>query len=639
MARRRRAALALVGAILLGLVALTPAAVAQSERTDEGALALREVDARDPAAVTATFSWSGDPAAVEGLTLTEEGEEVEHEPAAPITPPQDVVLLVDTSEAMNGTPLVEAKAALTEWVAQRPEGSRAALVTYADEPTVAVNLTNDDDALLAGIDAMAASGLPGLWRAVEDAGDMLAEEEGSQHQLVLVAGGPDAGSTVTPGAARGAVLDADAAVYAVATASADPAGLQALVAAAGGTFEQAPADELTPALTDVATSMRQQYEVTFASDTDLNVVDLSLTVGDATVDASYAAGGVLEGGSRLAPKPPAEPDGFAPLQGNGGKLLAVLATLLAVSLGVYALVMALTKDPSGLQSVLQPYGDGYVEQPDDDGREALATSAILQRAVDLTEQIAERQGTLAKAEAALERANLPLRAAEALFFYGAFVVVVLFLALVLSQNIIVSLIAAVLAALVPAATVSFLSNRRRKQFTAQLPDALALLSGTLRAGYSLMQGVEAVAQEVDEPMGQELRRVVTEARLGRPLEEALDATAERLDIADFSWAVMAIRIQREVGGNLAELLLTVGETMTARERLRREINALTAEGKMSAIVLGILPPALGGVMFVVNPDYIEVLFSTTIGNIMLGVAVLLAGFGFWWMKKIIEIDI
>src|SRR3546814_12364288 len=101
----------------------------------------------------------------------------------------------------------------------------------------------------------------------------------------------------------------------------------------------------------------------------------------------------------------------------------------------------------------------------------------------------------------------------------------------------------------------------------------------MRAGYSLMQGVEAVSAEVSEPVGRELRRVVTEARLGRPLEESLDGVADRMGSADFAWAVMAIRIQREVGGNLSELLVTVADPMTERERLRRDVAALTAEGK------------------------------------------------------------
>ena len=155
-----------------------------------------------------------------------------------------------------------------------------------------------------------------------------------------------------------------------------------------------------------------------------------------------------------------------------------------------------------------------------------------------------------------------------------------------------------------------------------------------------MQGVEAVSQEVSEPMGRELRRVVTEARLGRPLEEALDGVADRMDSGDFAWAVMAIRIQREVGGNLAELLVTVAETMTERERLRRDVNALTAEGKISAIVLGLLPVGPRAVHLHGQPrlhgpavrgddrqDHARRVRSCS------------RLFGFYWMKKTIEIDI
>jgi tight adherence protein B len=154
-----------------------------------------------------------------------------------------------------------------------------------------------------------------------------------------------------------------------------------------------------------------------------------------------------------------------------------------------------------------------------------------------------------------------------------------------------------------------------------------------------MQGVETVAQEVDDPMGHELRRVLAEARLGRVLEDALDEMAERMGSPDFAWAVMAVRIQREVGGNLAELLSTVAETMIARERLRREVRALTAEGRISALVLGLLPVGLAVVMWGINREYIEVLFHETLGQVMLIGSVILALIGFYWMKKTIEIDI
>jgi len=201
------------------------------------------------------------------------------------------------------------------------------------------------------------------------------------------------------------------------------------------------------------------------------------------------------------------------------------------------------------------------------------------------------------------------------------------------------LIVGLLAVLGPVAAVNFIASRRRKKFLALLPDTLTLLSGTLRAGYSLMQGVEAISQEVEDPMGQELRRVVTEARLGRPLEESLEGVAERMASPDFAWSVMAIRIQREVGGNLSELLLTVADTMTQRERLRRDIAALTAEGRISAIVLACLPIGLGILMYLINPDYMSRLLNDTLGNIMLGLSVLGMVVGFLWMRKIINIEI
>jgi tight adherence protein B len=317
----------------------------------------------------------------------------------------------------------------------------------------------------------------------------------------------------------------------------------------------------------------------------------------------------------------------------------VLLVLVAVAQATYAIVLLVTRD-SHLNTVLQPYSEGYGPQvePEDEDDGSYAKTAIIQRAVEVTEQFAESQGYLARTEAALERASLPLRAGEALFFYVALVIIATILGFALG-GLFLALVFGGFAALGPMATVSFLAGRRRKKFLSQLPDTLQLLSGTLRAGYSLMQGVEAVSQEVEDPMGHELRRVVTESRLGRPLEEALDGVAERMDSADFSWAVMAIRIQREVGGNLSELLLTVADTMTQRERLRRDVRALTAEGRMSAIVLVLLPIGLGAAMFVINPDYTRKLITDTLGEVLLFGSIIMMVVGGLWMKKIIDIEI
>jgi tight adherence protein B len=218
-------------------------------------------------------------------------------------------------------------------------------------------------------------------------------------------------------------------------------------------------------------------------------------------------------------------------------------------------------------------------------------------------------------------------------------VVVTALVLVVSQNLIITLLVGIGFIILPPTILNRKARKRQAAFLGQLPDTLQLLSGSLRAGYSLMQGVEAVSQEVEDPMGRELRRVMVEARLGRPLEVALDDAATRMGSPDFEWAVLAIRIQREVGGNLAELLMIVSETMLQRERLRRDVRALTAEGRISAIVLAILPLMLGVAMYIINPDYIRVLFDTTAGNLMILGGIVLALVGFFWMKKVIEIEV
>jgi tight adherence protein B len=286
--------------------------------------------------------------------------------------------------------------------------------------------------------------------------------------------------------------------------------------------------------------------------------------------------------------------------------------------------------------VLQQYTEpGMV---DDDENEGFAQTALMQRAVAITEDIATRQGILVKVEKSLEQADLPLRAAEALFFYVIGGTIVTVLGLVLG-GLFGFLAALFIGFFLPFAVLNYLGRRRQKQFDSQLPDMLQLLSGSLRAGYSLIQGVDAVATEMDGPMGRELRRVMTEARLGRELELALEGAAIRVQSKDFEWAIMAIRIQREVGGNLSELLMTVAHTMVDRERLRRDVATLTAEGKMSAIILAGMPPVLGVFMYVMNPDYIGILFEETLGNILLGVALVSALIGFAWMKKCITIEV
>jgi tight adherence protein B len=186
--------------------------------------------------------------------------------------------------------------------------------------------------------------------------------------------------------------------------------------------------------------------------------------------------------------------------------------------------------------------------------------------------------------------------------------------------------------------VNNVASRQRKKFETQLPDTLNLLATSLRAGYSLLQAVEAVGEEAPDPTRREFGRAMAEIRLGRPMDDALADIATRMDSIDFEWTVLAIEIQREVGGNLAEVLQTTSETMVQRNRLRREMKALTAEGRISAIVLSLLPIGLFLFIFLTNPDYMEPLITSTIGVAVLLGGVVFIGIGIFWMQKIVKVD-
>jgi tight adherence protein B len=262
----------------------------------------------------------------------------------------------------------------------------------------------------------------------------------------------------------------------------------------------------------------------------------------------------------------------------------------------------------------------------------------VQQAVAVTSKIADRYGVLGKTETLLEAADVPLRAGELLFYTPAFAVL-LFLLLAVLVSPLIGLIGAAVLCVAPFAYLNNRVRSRQLRFERQLPDTLTLLASSLRAGFSLMQGLEAVAQEIAEPMQKELQRVFTEVRLGRPVEDALGDAADRMDSNDLRWTVMAIRIQREVGGNLAVLLDTVSDTMVKRERVRRELRALTAEGRMSAIVLSCVSPVLALAIGLIQPDYLKPLVDDFIGILGLIVAIVLSIVGWFWLRRIVDIEV
>ena len=269
-----------------------------------------------------------------------------------------------------------------------------------------------------------------------------------------------------------------------------------------------------------------------------------------------------------------------------------------------------------------------------------STSELVRGALGLTERIAQRRGLEERLALKLDRAAVPLRPNELLllqFLLGVGVLAVLTLA---GGNLLVALVlAAAVAGAGPAIFLSARANRRQTAFVAQLPDALQLLAGSLSAGYSLPQAMDSLASEDMPPISDEVGRALSASRVGQELETALEEVAERMDSRDFAWLVMAIRIQRQVGGNLAEVVRTVSETLRERAMLRRQVRVLSAEGRISAYILVGLPIFIAAYEFLVNRDYLRLLWTDPLGIAAVCMAVLLLIVGSLWMRKMIRIEV
>ena len=639
---------AAAGVAVATLFIVAPPSQAAAPAQEGGhSLQLQEVNSADVNNVQVVYRYDGPSTDAPGVKLAENGKDVAPTPAPSLDAAKrttGLAIVMDTSAStdVSGT-LAEGRKAVKELLPKLHSNTQIAIISAGSDSLLSQGFTTDQALINKAIDGLTPQGDGALWEGVTRAASEIKNKPEMIGTILLVTDGNTA-QGVTYASAKGAVLDSGATVYGFGVGDkvgSDPADLANLTGGSFTTSEKA--TDATATVAGYSAKINGLYALSYKSLGSKGVNDLQLTVGNTSTKGSFVVGSDARGASAVVFIPQESTSGITSLQNNFGMYLAVILGLVAAALAAYAIISIVVKDNTGLSSVLEPYSGAYVPQRDDEDlaedQEGMAQTAMVQRAVEMTRQFAEKRGFLTRVEGALERADLPLRAAEAMFFYVAGAAVVTILTVVITRSALAFLVVLALAFLLPPAVLSYMSSRRKRQFESMLPDTLQLLSGTLRAGYSMMQGVEAVSQEVAEPMGRELRRVVTESRLGRPLEESLDAVAERMDSRDFGWAVMAIRIQREVGGNLSELLMTVAETMTHRERLRRDVKSLTAEGRISAYVLAVLPVALGFAMYVINPDYMTVLFDETIGKVALGGAAIMMVGGFIWMQSIVKIDV
>jgi tight adherence protein B len=562
-----------------------------------------------------------------------------------------VVLVIDTSGSMEGPPIEAAKAAANAFVEQKRPEDFIALVTFADQPEVLSNFTNSATTLKSRIDSIQAAGGTAMFDAIVRATELYASSSDAlRKNMIVLTDGFDENSTTTVDGAIAAIQAADVRTFGVAleSESFSPDDLRSIVDSGTGLFLSTPDPAQLSGLygqiqRELDNTLVVRFNATTATPGD---VEFGVSYAGTLSAATTAAVPGFVASTTTAPTTTVTFAQAAPIIVESPLPMprAALRWLATIGIGATAGLFLFIllggnrgEDESSFAKRLASYGrrQGQVEEK----RPLLARIPLLGRFTRRAEEEVRKRGLLGALNSALEQGNVPLSAGEAIAAGFGLAGVIGLLAGLFTLNLITGLVVGGVSILLVFAIINFIGGREKKRFENQLPDTLTLISTSLRAGYSLLQAVEAVAQEAPNPTAREFGRAIAEARLGRPVTDALAGITTRTQSKDFEWAVMAIEIQREVGGNLAEVLQTVADTMLARNRLRGEIKALTAEGRISAIVLGSLPFAMGLFLWTSNREYIMPLFENTLGLVAVGVGFLLIAAGIFWLRKIINIEV
>lgn len=614
--------------------------VAPHANAAEPVVTVRDVDATDFPAVEMTVSVDGKDVSPEELTVLEDRTPVEDalvEPLVETAEGIDIVLVIDTSGSMKGQPLASATAAALRFVTSLPQDIRVGVMTFADRPKVLASISADHSFALNALGKLSASGETALYDAAVASSGMFQDGPG-QRNVILLSDGADTASKLDLRSAVAKAKKDQISFFTVGLTSGefDEKALKTLASSTGGSYSPAATADLSSLYEGLARELSNQFQISYESaKTEGGQTTVSVSAGG-NVDASLFVAPEVDAPAAPEPKTVAAPDPL--VAGEMWMLTALGLCFLATFLFVLMFVGAKARARRDRDLIRRT---GATQQaalaPNDPDR---ATSAWVPSPIlAATERVTHAAGATASIDAKLERAGVSMRA-------GEFVVALVgtafaggLIGTVVVGNLIFGVLMAGVAAAVPFLALGIAAKRRTGKLHGQLPDILMILAGSLRAGHSFLEALDMVAQEVGEPGAGEFGRVVAEIRLGRSVPDAMDAMALRIGSDDFKWALLAVNIQREVGGNLAEVLDTVSDTMRDREGIRRQIQVLTAEGRLSVAILAGLPVGVALYLSWVNPEYLSLLFNNGLGLLMTGVSVLMLSLGVIWMRKVVKIDV
>lgn len=318
--------------------------------------------------------------------------------------------------------------------------------------------------------------------------------------------------------------------------------------------------------------------------------------------------------------------------------LILFFTFTAVVLFIAGMHLLLTHSRRRIASRLETYTSknaliAMIEKHNEKAK--LTVKGLLSRVSKVFKSI-----TLAhRLEAELERADLPLKGEEFITITILSMFVPALLVLLITKNILFALLLVILGFALPNLKLKASQNKRMAQFNDQMADTLVMMANSLRAGFSFFQAMDLISKEMPAPISKEFGRVLREMNLGTPTEEALVKMGQRINSEDLDMVVTAVLIQRQVGGNLAEVLDKISHTIRERVRIKGEVKTLTAQGRISGVVIGLLPIGLLAAILVINPSYAMLLFTHPIGLVLLIGGAFSELIGMLLIQKIVDIKI
>ena len=563
------------------------------------------------------------------------------------------MLVVDTSGSMGEAGMATVRGAVAEFLRDAPKDVLVGLVSFAGTAGVDVTPTTDRARVQRAVNALRSRGETSLYDAVAIAASSLAAY--TDRSIVLLS---DGGDTASDRASRAGATSAlrragvRAEIVGFKTGESDNSVLTDFAKAGGGTVASAAdAQAVSKAFAAAAKALDSQVTVSLQTGT-LNgqqPVELTGTAGGkafravTTVDLDAAPAPATSAAAPPALDAPDVVSAYRPPVLELPTSVFIGGAALLLGLLAAAVIFFAPSSSRGSQraQAIEQYVTpaSAVQVKVDNGPGALSTQLV-----NIGDRVMEGRESTGKTMALIERADLALRPGEwwvlrLVALVAGVAIALLFFSDGLGMTLVATAAGLVLGYVLPAVVLRFLAGHRAKKFERQLPDVLTLVASSLTTGFSLPQALDAVAKDAAQPAAKEFSRALAETRIGSDISDALERMAARMDSDNMRWTTMAIRIQREVGGNLAETLKTTAKTLREREELGRHVKALSAEGRLSAYILIALPVGIFLYEVKMNREYIELLWTRPMGLAMSAFGLVMMGIGIFWMRKTVEVKV